>query len=108
MTSPLQKLEVNNDANDSMVSGDFNLPLAKETMVQSLLELTSKVLEPRLQMISWGLVLRSLQNDSIEAHSDLLNDLSKLQETIEEQNDIQLQSLMLRCMRKSKRYLDQK
>ena len=39
-------------------------------------------------MISWGLVLRSLQNDSIEAHSDLLNDLSKLQETIEEQNDI--------------------
>ena len=41
MTSPLQKLDVNNDEEDSMVSGDFNLPLAKETMVQSLLELTS-------------------------------------------------------------------
>ena len=73
-------------------------------MVESLLELTSKVLEVRLQLTCWGLVLRSLQNDSIEAHSDLLNDLAKYLPSIESSNDIQLYTLYLRCLRKSKRF----
>ena len=56
MTSPLTKLVVD----DGEANEHLSLPLAKETIVESLLELTSKVLEVRLQLTCWGLVLRSL------------------------------------------------
>ena len=47
-------------------------------------------------------MIRSLQNDDTEAYGGLCTELTRRKRDIDSDDDVQLQTLLVRCIRKSK------
>ena len=56
--------------------------------------------QDRDRLICQGLIIRGLKNESTEAHGTLFNELLRQKEMINENKDIQLQTLIVRSLRK--------
>lgn len=69
--------------------------------VADLLNQANELTQPRNKLICKGLILRGLANTDQKRWRVLLSELLEGDRVVETRNDVQMQSLLLRCCRKS-------
>jgi len=100
-TSPLSKLAVSTDSANT--GHQLQLPLDPQVQLAELTQMTNRFDQNRDRLICQGLIIRALSSDIIGAYSGLLSELLRHVSEIRSSQDVQLQTLLVRSLRKCNR-----